>query len=296
MTAAVTILMTVLNSERTLPASLASLRAQTFTDWELLLVDDGSEDHSPQLIVDAALDDSRIRVLTGGDRLGLPSRLNQLVDVASSPLLARMDADDVAYPARLERQVAFLREHPDVDLVGASMIVFGVDGQIIGKRAAPTEHREILAHPNAGFRLFHPTWLGRAEWFRRNRYSVRAVRCEDQDVLHRAHRESVFANIDEPLLGYREERLVLRNLLMGRLSWVRATGGRLWRERRRGAALEVAAEQLAKASVDVLAVASGLGHRLSPQRAGPISRIEAEEWRAVWESLTSFSPPRVPHA
>ncbi len=290
MTPAVAIIMTVLDSERTLPASLASLRAQTLTDWELLLVDDGSRDRSAQIIAEAALADPRIRVLPGGSRRGLSARLNELVDAADSPLLARMDADDIAYPKRLERQAAYLEAHAHVDLVGASMIVFGVDGHAIGKRAAPVGHHEITARPRAGFRLFHPTWLGRAEWFRRHRYSTRAVRCEDQDVLYRAHRTSVFANIGEPLLGYREERLVLRSLLAGRRTWVRVTGGRVWRERQRSAALALAASQIAKGSVDALAVASGLGHRLSPQRAGRMSAAEAQEWGRVWESLDPRSP------
>jgi hypothetical protein len=220
----------------------------------------------------------------------LPARLNELVDAAASPLLARMDADDIAYPRRLERQVTYLQSHPEVDLVGASMIVFGADGRAIGKRSAPTGHHQILARPSAGFRLFHPTWLGRAEWYRRHRYSVRAVRCEDQDVLYRSHRTSVFANLDEPLLGYREERLILRNLLAGRLTWARITGGRLWREQQRCAALLVGTNQIAKGLVDALAIGTGLDHRLLRQRAGEMADAEEEEWREVWESLDPPPP------
>jgi glycosyltransferase involved in cell wall biosynthesis len=290
MTPEVTILMTVLNAERTLPRALASIRAQTFPDWELLLIDDGSEDRSAQIAAETAAADSRIRVMPGGSRRGLSVRLNQLLDVARGPLFARMDADDVAYPQRLERQVAYLQGHGQVDLVGAAMLVFGVDGQAIGKRAAPLEHREICARPRAGFRLFHPTWLGRAEWFRRHRYSERALRCEDQDLLYRAHRTSVFANIDEPLLGYREERLIMRNLFVGRLNWTRVTGGRLWREGQHGYALQIAASQIAKASVDAVSVGAGLGHRLSPQRAGRMSVEEAAGWRRVWESFDPEPP------
>jgi glycosyltransferase involved in cell wall biosynthesis len=290
MTPEVTILMTVRNAERTLPVALASIRAQRFPDWELLLVDDGSEDRSAQIAAETAAADPRIRVIPGGSRRGLSVRLNQLLDVPRSPLIARMDADDVAYPQRLERQVAYLHGHPHVDLVGTAMLVFGVDGQAIGKRAAPVEHREICARPRAGFRLFHPTWLGRAEWFRRYRYSERALRCEDQDLLYRSHRTSLFANLDEPLLGYREERLIMRNLLVGRVNWTRVTGGQLWREGQHGQALQIAASQIAKASVDAIAVGTGLGHRLSPQRAGRMSARDAEEWRRVWESFEPEPP------
>ena len=210
-------------------------------------------------------------MVSGGGRAGLAERLNQLIDLAQSPLLARMDADDVAYPRRLERQVAYLHGHSHVDVVGASMLVFGVGGRAIGKRAAPPDHHEICARPRAGFRLFHPTWLGRADWFRHYRYSAKALRCEDQDLLYRAHRTSVFANIDEPLLGYREERLTIRDMLTGRLHWTRVTGGQFWREGQRGQALRVAASQIAKASVDTVAAGTGVGHRLSPQRAGRMS-------------------------
>ncbi len=287
MTPEVTILMPMLNAERTLPVALVSIQAQTFPDWELLLADDGSEDRSAQIAAAAAAADSRIRVMPGGSRHGLAAQLNRLIDSARSPLLARMDADDIAYPQRLEHQVAYLHTNPQVDLVGAAMVVFGMEGQAIGKRAAPHGHCEICAHPRAGFRLFHPTWLGRAEWYRRHRYSERALRCEDQELLYRSHRTSVFANLDKPLLGYREEQLVMRSLLTGRLSWARSIGGRLWREGHRGNALQIAASQTAKASVDAIAIGTGLGHRLLPQRAGWMSLSEIELWRDVWESCNT---------
>lgn len=289
MTSEVAILMPVLNAERTLPAALLSIQAQTFSDWELLVADDGSDDRSAQIATEAAAADARIRVMPAGSRRGLAAQLNRLIDLAHSPLLARMDADDIAYPQRLERQVIHLHANPRVDLVGAAMVVFGVDGQAIGKRAAPLGHRQICARPAAGFRLFHPTWLGRAEWYRRHRYSERAMRCEDQELLYRSHRTSVFANLDKPLLGYREEKLVMRSLLTGRLNWTKTIGGRLWREGYRGSALQIAVSQTAKASVDAIAIGTGLGHRLLPQRAGEMSLPEIEQWRDVWEPCNTAS-------
>jgi glycosyltransferase involved in cell wall biosynthesis len=283
MTSEVAILMPILNSERTLPAALLSIQMQTFSDWQLLIADDGSEDRSVEIAMKAAADDERIRVVGNGDRRGLAAQLNRLIDSARSPLLARMDGDDIAFPQRLERQVAHLHVNPQIDLVGAAMIVFGLDGQAIGKRAAPLGHPQICANPAAGFRLFHPTWLGRAEWYRRHRYSERAIRCEDQELLYRSHHTSVFANIDKPLLGYREEKLVMGSLLKGRLNWTRAIGGRLWQEGRRGSALQIALSQTTKASLDAVAIGTGLGHRLLPQRAGRMSLREIEQWREVWE-------------
>jgi glycosyltransferase involved in cell wall biosynthesis len=279
--------MSTFNAEGTLGAAVASLRSQTFSDWELLIVDDGSTDRSVDVAAQAAAADPRIRVLPDGGHRGLPARLNMLVDASSGPLYGRMDADDIAYPERLERQVEHLDSHPEVDLVGASMLVFGVGGKAIGKRHAPCTHHEICRRPASGFRLFHPTWLGRRDWFRRYRYAADAERCEDQDLLYRSYRHSVFANLPEPLLGYREERLVLKNLLLGRLNMARRTGRGLASEGRWGQAAATASTQAAKGFLDTLAVTTGLDHRLLRQRAGPLSSAEGDEWRSVWAAVHS---------
>jgi glycosyltransferase involved in cell wall biosynthesis len=276
--------MSVLNSERTLREAIASLRAQTVDDWHLLIADDGSTDRSVAIAEGAAASDGRISVTRGEHRLGTATRLNELIDHADSPLVARMDADDVSYPGRFERQLAFLDRRPDVDVVGSAVVVFGAGGAAIGKRAAPADHRDICARPASGFRLFHPTWLGRTEWFRRFRYDPAAERCEDQDLLYRAYRSSVFANVGEPLVGYREERLRLRQLLMGRSNLTRRSAGDLWQRGHRLAAAATVAEQLAKGGTDALAVTTGLDHRLLRHRARPLSDGERADWDGVWAS------------
>src|SRR5437588_9735117 len=139
----VTIGLPVRGAESTLRAALASIRDQSFGDWELLIVDDGSLDRTPDIAAVFANDDSRVRLIRDGERCGLPARLNQLLELARGRFFARMDADDIAYPARLERQVAVLLADPGVDLVGSSMLVFGADGVPRGKRPAPPRHDAI---------------------------------------------------------------------------------------------------------------------------------------------------------
>jgi glycosyltransferase involved in cell wall biosynthesis len=289
MTPRVSIAMSVLDAERTLPAAIASLRLQTFTDWELLIADDGSTDASLAIAEEAAAADGRISVTAAPERRGLARSLNELVDGAAAPLLARMDADDVSYPQRLERQVAFLDGHRDVDLVGAAMTVFRDGGAAIGKRTAPTEHGDICRRPASGFRLFHPTWLGRTDWFRRFGYDPAAVRCEDQDLLYRAHRTSTFANIAEPLVGYREGRLGFRRISAGRANLTRRTTADLWRRGHRLAAAGTMAEQIGKAGADAIALGTRLDHRVLRHRAGRISDAERAEWAAVWSSSSRYS-------
>ena len=182
--------------------AVRSIQCQTYRNWELLLCDDGSTDGSRELAV--AIADPRIQVWSDGDRKGLASRLNECIDRARGEVIARMDADDISYPGRLERQVAFLADHPEIDVVGCRMLIFGEDGEPLGKRMAPLEHERIVAHPSLGFGLAHPTWMARAEWYRRYRYNPNAIRYEDIELLYRAYPTSRFANLPDLLYGYRE--------------------------------------------------------------------------------------------
>ena len=115
---AVSILMPVRNEEKFLPAALRSLAAQSYEDWELVAVDDGSTDGTAGILARAAQRDPRVRVLTCGK--GLVPALNQGLAQCRAPLVARMDGDDVSHPARLAAQVAYLATHPGVGLVACS--------------------------------------------------------------------------------------------------------------------------------------------------------------------------------
>lgn len=118
-TPTVSILMPVRNEESYLPAALASIYRQTLADWELVVVDDGSSDRTPQILAAAAKQDRRIRVLRreGG---GLVAALNAGLESCHAPLLARMDGDDISHPRRLAEQEAYLKTHPDIGLVACS--------------------------------------------------------------------------------------------------------------------------------------------------------------------------------
>src|SRR4051812_47547353 len=110
----VSIAMPVRDSQRTLPVALRSIVSQTYPNWELLLFDDGSTDRTLEIARSFA--DDRIKIVSDGRGRGMTVRLNQAARVASGKYYARMDGDDAAYPQRLERQVAYLESHPEVDL------------------------------------------------------------------------------------------------------------------------------------------------------------------------------------
>lgn len=105
------VLMPVYNAERFLREAIDSILAQTFTDFEFLIIDDCSTDSSPEIL--KSYSDPRIRIYRNEQNSGISATLNRGIELAEAPLIARMDADDVSYPQRLQRQWDFIQEHPD---------------------------------------------------------------------------------------------------------------------------------------------------------------------------------------
>lgn len=216
----VSVVMSFHNARDTLLCAIRSLLWQTYPHWELILLDDGSTDGSAE--IPKSIDDSRIRLY--GDSLcrGLPARLNQGVSLARGQYIARMDADDVAFPERFAKQVAYLQNHPEVDLLATSTLLMNEHDQAIGLLTAAQSHEEICRRPWHGFPMPHPTWMGRAEWFRQNPYDELARKAQDQSLLYHTYRTSRFAGLQEVLLGYRYTRLSLHKTLLGRYHYLRA--------------------------------------------------------------------------
>ena len=199
---AVSIGLPFLNAGATLSAAVRSILAQTFTDWELILLDDGSSDDS--LAIARSFVDPRIRVVSDGCNQGISHRLNQAVRMARGQYFFRMDGDDLAFPERLQRQHDFLVQHPEVDLVASNAVFFKHAEDVLGILKVAGHHAGIVARPHAGFYMPHPSWAGRRQWFADNPYNPDFNGAEDQELLYRTCRSSVFACIEEPLICYRE--------------------------------------------------------------------------------------------
>lgn len=133
----VTVLMAVHDGERHLTESIESVFAQTFEDFELLVVDDGSTDATPRILAGYA--DSRLRIVRNEVNLGLTRSLNHGLAESRGLYVARQDADDVSAPDRLERQAAFLAANDDVSLLASSYVRIREDGSVIAVRSVPTD-------------------------------------------------------------------------------------------------------------------------------------------------------------
>jgi glycosyltransferase involved in cell wall biosynthesis len=305
----ISIAMPVRNNRATLELAVRSIQEQTYENWELLLIDDGSTDGTIERARRCAAADPRIRFFADGRALGLPDRLNQAISLSRGPFFARMDGDDVAYPERLARQLAYLRTHPTIDLVGASVIVFDDGGAALGKRDCAEKHEVICARPSAGFPLVHPTFFGRIEFFRKHLYRAAAVRCEDQDLLLRSYTDAHpllergmlksqdqdllvrsfkaarFANVPEILLGYREARLDWRKNLTSRRYVAISFFHNHWHEGHRVLAVRALLGQVFKSLVDLIAIGTGLDYHILRHRARPIKPEERRRWAEVWTRL-----------
>jgi glycosyltransferase involved in cell wall biosynthesis len=164
---------------RHLGDAIRSVLAQSVTNFELLLVDDGSRDES--LAIARSFRDPRVRVLADGQRRHLPARLNEIVEQARAPFIARLDADDVMHPTRLARQLAAFEADPACDAVGTWAALVDQDGRpfaVVESGPIPPTGRGALVHGIVP----HASLLGRRAWFVANPYDEALTRAEDRDL------------------------------------------------------------------------------------------------------------------
>lgn len=286
---AVSVLLPAYNAAATIDVAVRSILGQTFQDIELIVIDDGSRDGTAQRV--EALQDGRIRIFSEGRNAGLAVRLNQGIDLARGRYIARMDADDVAYPERLERQFRFMETNLGVDLLGARALVFEGEGEIVGLLPFHETHEQLCRRLWNGIYLPHPTWFGRAAWFRRFRYGIpEVVRAEDQDLLLRACGESCYACLPEVLLGYRQGAYSLRRTLKARQQMFRSQWRNHLRASRWGDAIMSVLVLAAKSGMDVFALLPLVGG-LHPRNARQIPSPDvAARWRQVWAAACQCEP------
>lgn len=207
--------MPVYNAGTLLAPAIKSILEQSYPHWELLIIDDGSNDQAIEnLRITGILDDTRIKLFNDGKNRGLAARLNECITLAQGTLFARMDQDDIALPQRLEKQLAYLQQHPDVDLLSTRVNTMDSQGKINGSLPHDLTHAALCRKPWRSIYMPHPTWMGKIQWFRTFRYASPAPYfCEDQELLLRAHADSKFACLDEVLLHYRvRDKVNLRKL------------------------------------------------------------------------------------
>jgi glycosyltransferase involved in cell wall biosynthesis len=196
----VSVLMSVHDGEQYLREAIDSILGQAFKDFEFIIINDGSTDHTAEIIGSYA--DPRIRFMSNKTNLGLPASLNLGLDVAAGDYIARMDADDISLPERLSRQVSYMDAHPEIAASGTWAKDIDANGREFSARCLPFDERmkcefwrpSPIVHPSAIIRKSH---LGSL------RYDTRLRHAQDYDLWLglKAHHE--LGNLPEFLLLYR---------------------------------------------------------------------------------------------
>ena len=199
--------MPVFNAGKFFKPALLSIINQTYSNWELIIVDDGCTDGCLDDVPE--LKDARIKILSDGLNKGLAPRLNEIIDIAKGDYLARMDSDDISHPQRFELQLKHLQSYPHLDLVATRAFIIDKKNNVTGELPFKNTHDEICSKPWLGFYMPHPSWMGKIEWFKKNRYAVPAPYfCEDQELLLRSYLISQFFTLNQYLLSYRTNNAI----------------------------------------------------------------------------------------
>ena len=194
----------VYNGGAFLEAALRSILAQTFRDFECLVIDDGSTDGSGEVAERIAHTDARVRVIRRENR-GLVATLNEMLAMARGRLVARMDADDVALPDRFERQVEFMAANPAVVCLGGGQVLMDEVGRRIALVAPPVDDKDVQESALRGHgSICHPTAMIRTSVLQAlEGYRTTYYPAEDLDLWLRLGEVGQLANLAEPVLYYR---------------------------------------------------------------------------------------------
>jgi glycosyltransferase involved in cell wall biosynthesis len=176
----VSVVMPVYNAEKFLHQAIQSIFAQTVSDWELIAV-------------------PRIRLARNDKNMKQAFTQNRGIEMARGKYIARMDADDISFPERIEKQLQALESNKEIDVLGCGSIsIFENFEPFLVCRPVVT-YKEIVRIASMNFPLLHGGLVGKTEWFKKWQANPKMKFAQDFDLLFRAHKESVFGNVPEPL-------------------------------------------------------------------------------------------------
>lgn len=202
----VSVIMAVYNGERYLSHAIESIIHQTFKDFEFIIIDDGSSDASGAIIKEYAARDARIRPIYL-EHSGLTRSLNRGITDARGTYIARMDADDISLPERLEKEYGYLMEHPEVALVSCFARIIDDNGHMMNEHCPPLSTKDIIKRSFFSGQICHPSVMFQADTVRiLGGYNEYFVYAQDYELWLRLMRKHEVATIPEFLFLWRKSK------------------------------------------------------------------------------------------
>ena len=200
----ISIVMAAYNEEHEIGRAIESILAQTFIDWELIVIDDGSTDATADVVRRYAEKDSRINLVCNGTNMELSVSLNKGIGLAQADLIARADADDINLPERLSKQYEYMQAHIEIDVLGTAAYLLDETGQRVNSYSHPLTHAELKKLPFIKIQFFHPSVIIRRRFFdAAGLYDPHYPNAEDKEIWLRGLSVGcTYANLPEPLIEY----------------------------------------------------------------------------------------------
>lgn len=238
----ISVILPVYNGERFIREAVESVLQQTFTDFELIIIDDGSTDQTAAIL--ETFDDPRIVSLKNERNEGLPTALNKGIHAARGEWIARMDADDLSLPERFACQMEFLHEHPEVGVLGTAMLQMDAHGKGIAVVEQPATHDELCQKMLADTAMNHATVMMRRTLLV-DGYDPASEHAEDTELWSRLIFTTRFANLPDVLYRRRLHNASIMNTRS-------ATQERLSREIRKRLQMRMLGKELPEKRASVL--------------------------------------------
>lgn len=200
----ISVIMPAHNAQKYIASAIESILYQTFKKFELIIINDASSDKTLDTIKSFLRKDPRVKIINNDTRLDIAASLNKGINMAQSNIIARMDADDIALPQRLELQYKIINSSKNIAVVGANIVILDTDENEIAVRNYPMSSKELK---NCLFKyspFAHPVVMFRKDIFEEvGKYNQKYSPTEDLDLWFRLGRKYEFASILKPLLKYR---------------------------------------------------------------------------------------------
>ena len=194
--------MPVFNGEKYLQTAIDSILSQTLTDLEFIIIDDYSTDSTPKIL--KKIQDKRVKIYRNPSNLGVAGSLNRALTLAKGKYVARMDADDISAPTRLQKQLEFLESNPSAVACGVQVDIIDAQNRTTGTRFFPQSATSCHDYLMLSSPILHPTLMARASIYKKIGYTAKYKTAEDWDLYFKLLKFGQLQNLSDTLYSYRQ--------------------------------------------------------------------------------------------